>query len=98
MSLIATTRGRAGRAVVTFASSNLFDVLGVGPMLGRVPTPADVSKRDRMPAVLSHEYWRRRFGGGRDVMGTTIDAEGLSLQVVGVLPPAAVIPDVHTDL
>ena len=38
-------------------------------------------------AVLSHEFWQRRYGGDRNVLGKTIDVGGGSAVVVGVLQP-----------
>lgn len=53
-----------------FVSGNFFGVLGIQPALGRLLTPND----DRIPgghpvAVLSHDYWTRRFGRDPKVLG-----------------------------
>jgi predicted permease len=37
--------------------------------------------------ILSHEFWQRRFGGERSVIGTTIDVGGGRSEIVGVLEP-----------
>ena len=58
----------AARAVWSRADS--FEVLGVGPAIGRVFTTAE--ERSETPAaVISHSYWQRRFGGRPDVLGRT---------------------------
>ena len=43
----------------------------------------------RLPiiAILSHEFWRRRYGGDRSIVGKSIDVGGGSAQIVGVLQP-----------
>jgi putative ABC transport system permease protein len=43
----------------------------------------------RLPliAILSHEFWQRRYGGDRNIVGKAIDVGGGSAQVVGVLQP-----------
>ena len=56
--------GQTERARAELVSGNFFEVLGVRAALGRVFTPDD----DRGPGahpviVLSHGYWKRRFGG-----------------------------------
>src|SRR5438105_2058165 len=43
----------------------------------------------RLPliAILSHEFWQRRYGGDRNIVGKAIDLGGASAQVVGVVQP-----------
>jgi putative ABC transport system permease protein len=43
----------------------------------------------RLPiiAILSHEFWERRFGGDRAIVGKSIDLGGGSAEVVGILQP-----------
>src|SRR5262249_20499006 len=52
-----------------FASANLFDVLGVAPVLGRTLQPAD--DRDYV-VVLSDILWRRRYNADPGVVGKKI--------------------------
>src|SRR6266446_1634677 len=54
-------------------SGTYFGVLGVGTALGRAFTPDD----DRTPhghplVMLSYNYWKQRFGGKPDIIGTTL--------------------------
>ncbi len=70
---------------VAMVSGNYFEVLGVGPRLGRVLNPED----DRIPsaapyAVLSHDYWQARFGSDPRVIGRTFRLNGYPFSVVGV--------------
>jgi predicted permease len=70
---------------VAVVSGNYFEVLGVGPQLGRVLNPED----DRTPgtapyAVLSHDYWQGRFGSDPSVIGQNIRLNGYPFTVVGV--------------
>ncbi len=82
--------GQAGepRAVqVGWASASLLDVLGVQPLLGRGIRPDEDRPGGRAPVVvLSHEAWRERFGGDRNVVGSTVLLDGQAHTVVGVLP------------
>ncbi|HET7259189.1 MAG TPA: ABC transporter permease, partial [Candidatus Acidoferrum sp.] len=49
-------------------SPNMFDYMGVPPLLGREFTPADAPGGNPAPvAVLSYLFWQRQFGASRDV-------------------------------
>ncbi len=67
------------------ASANLFPLLGVAPMLGRTYTAEEERQKARV-VVLSHGLWRRRFGASPDILGQTIEIDGASSQVIGVMP------------
>jgi putative ABC transport system permease protein len=67
------------------ASSSLFRVLGVDAVIGRAFTEDEERRRDRV-VVLTHEFWQRRFGGNRNVVGRSITLSGDSFVVVGVMP------------
>jgi predicted permease len=79
-------------------SSTLLDVLGFKPYAGRLLTPQD--NRFDMPqvVVLGYEFWQRRFGGDRAIIGKKIPVEGFPLQVVGIIQPGAALPDARADL
>jgi putative ABC transport system permease protein len=77
------------RLVTQGISAGMWAALGVAPALGRVYTEAE----DRVGeppsvAVLGHEYWQRRFGGDRGVLGRTITLDDAPATIVGVMPPA----------
>lgn len=73
---------RVGGCRVT---SELFDVLRVRPELGRVFQPADEMEGSEPVAILTNGLWRRGFGGSADVIGTTVQINGLAHTVVGVM-------------
>jgi predicted permease len=65
------------------ASGNLFTVLGTAPALGRLFSPEDDGAS--LPvAVLSHDYWMRRFGGEPSVLGSTVEVNRRAFTVIGV--------------
>jgi len=75
-----TERGRA-----ELVTGNYFDVLGVQPAIGRVFTPED----DRVPggnplAVLSYNYWSRRFASDPNVLNRSILINNVPMTIVGV--------------
>ncbi len=43
----------------------------------------------RLPqmAILNHDFWLRRFGGDRNVIGRSVDFGGGKAQIIGVLAP-----------
>jgi predicted permease len=68
-----------------FVSGDAFAALGVPPALGRVFSSAD----DRVPgghpfAVISYEYWRRRFHKDPAVVGKRLRVGGKDYFIVGV--------------
>jgi len=66
-------------------SEEYFSVLRVDPAIGRVFTSADAKAPGQDPyAVISYDFWQRRFGGRTDVLGTTIKLNNALLTVVGV--------------
>jgi putative ABC transport system permease protein len=65
---------------------DFFDTLGVKMQLGRSFRPEeDAPKADRV-LVLSHGLWLRRFGGDAGIVGRSVQLNGASYQVAGVLP------------
>ncbi len=69
-----------------FASAELFAQLGVSPALGRAFTPEEDHPGKDQVAVLSHDFWLRRFGGDASVIGRTVRLEGQPVVVIGIMP------------
>ena len=73
-----------------FASGELFSVLGVPSALGRTIGPDDDRRgggADGPVAVISHDFWQRRFGGSPDVLGRSLRLDSVAFTIVGVTPP-----------
>jgi predicted permease len=70
-------------------SPTFFDVLGVRPQLGRTFTPDDEMPGRGHVVVISHRFWRQRFGGRPTIVGSSLRFNGLPYTVVGVMPPLA---------
>jgi predicted permease len=69
-------------------SPNMFDYMGVPPLLGREFTPADAPGGNPAPvAVLSYLFWQRQYGASRDVIGKSIELDHTPYTVIGVVPP-----------
>ena len=72
-----------------WTSGNYFDALGVPPFLGRILQPADDIRGggpDGPVAVISYDFWRRRFGGDPSVVGRPLTVQGVPFTIVGVTP------------
>jgi putative ABC transport system permease protein len=82
-----TGHGDPELAVGHLVSGNFFDLLGIGPALGRTFGTADEAAGNNDLIVLSHRFWQRRFGGDPGIVGRTITANNRSLTVVGVMKP-----------
>lgn len=67
-------------------SGNYFDTLGVTPAMGRAFT-VEYERPGTAPyAVISHNFWMRRFGGRADILGKVLTFRRTSLTIVGVAP------------
>jgi putative ABC transport system permease protein len=75
----------AARVAVARASPNLFPLLGVALERGRAYSAEEAERRERV-ALLSHELWQSRFRGSDDVIGATLELDGASRTIIGVLP------------
>ncbi|REJ74449.1 MAG: hypothetical protein DWQ30_20745 [Acidobacteria bacterium] len=76
-------------------STDLFDLLGIQPLRGRVFAPDDAPPRSGRGsvAVISEELFERAFGGDEAVLGSGLRLDGELVRVVGVVssvPPAPI--------
>jgi predicted permease len=76
--------GRVGPAAALALSGDCFAVLGVRPAIGRLFGPADDVSGAANVVVLSHEMWRRDFGGSVEAIGGIVKVEGEPFTIVGV--------------
>ncbi|HEV3139769.1 MAG TPA: ABC transporter permease [Vicinamibacterales bacterium] len=67
-------------------SADYFAVFGVAPILGRSFSPTEDLPQGPPVAVISARLWQSRFGGAQDIVGRSILLNGVSYNVVGVVP------------
>jgi len=79
--------GEPERAKVLQMSEGYVEVYRVAPFLGRTFTEEDGRAGAPPVVLLGHNYWQRRFGGDPSIVGRTLQLEGTTTTVVGVLPP-----------
>ena len=71
-----TDAGEAERLQGYEISGNLFSVLGVSAELGRTFTNDDDQPGNNRVVVLNHDFWQRRFGADRSVVGRALTLNG----------------------
>jgi putative ABC transport system permease protein len=74
------------------SSSDLFDVLGAKPLLGRTFKPGDDVQGAEPVVVVSYGLWRE-LGGTPAVIGKRLTLDGTPRTVVGVMPRNFWFPD-----
>ncbi|MEN3370642.1 MAG: hypothetical protein V7609_2785 [Verrucomicrobiota bacterium] len=72
-------------------SATTFDLLGVRPRLGRGFLPEE-DKPGTKVVILSDGLWQRRFGADPQIVGQSLNLNGESYSVVGVMPPGIDLP------
>jgi putative ABC transport system permease protein len=77
------------RAAAAQVSVDLFDTLGVRPLIGRGFAAGEDLWGSHRVVVLAHGFWRRALGGDAAVVGREIRVNGDPHRVVGVMPPGA---------
>jgi len=83
------------------ASAGFLPALGVRPILGRLFGKADDQPGAARVALLSYALWQRSFGGDPAVVGRSLDLDGQSYAVIGILPASfrfVVSADIYAPL
>jgi putative ABC transport system permease protein len=86
-------RGEPERVQTGVVSWNYFDLFGVRPVAGRTFAASDDQHGADAVLLLSHNFWRRRFGGDPRVVGQVFEMNDRPHTVIGVLPPIPQFPD-----
>src|SRR5262245_47078113 len=68
-------------------SSELLDILGVAPSVGRNFSPDEDRDGANPVAIISDSLWKRRFGADQSAVGQNLILNDQPYQIVGVLPP-----------
>jgi predicted permease len=73
------------RAYLQFVSGSMFPTFGLRPAAGRLFTANDDTTPGANPvAVISYDYWSRRFGRDPKTIGRTFHMAGVVYEIVGV--------------
>ena len=73
-------------------TSDFFEAVGAGPILGRTFRSADDVPNQASVAIISHGLWQRHFAGDQNVVGKTLTLTGQNATVIGVMPEGFQFP------
>src|SRR5688572_13179448 len=90
--------GEPQRLSASWISATVIPVLQVQPTVGRNFTTAEDQPKGPDVVIISEAMWRTRFGAERTVIGRTLDVNGTSRQIVGVMPAAFRFPLATTQI
>jgi putative ABC transport system permease protein len=93
-----TGQGEPERLFGERATTNLFSVLRMQPLLGRTFAPDDEGPNATPVVVISEDLWLRRFGGDPNLIGRSITLDGLNRTVIGIVPPDFRFPSPETTI
>jgi len=90
--------GEPVRLTATMVSAEMFSVLGSRAQLGRTFYPGeDIAGQDNY-VILSQSLWQDRFGSDPSIIGRAIQLDGLSRQVLGIMPAEFRFPSAKTQV
>lgn len=78
--------GRPERFEGGFVTAATFRLLRIQPLLGRLFTDQDNLPGAAPVALLGWDVWQNRFAGDADILGKTLRANGVTREIVGVMP------------
>src|SRR5688572_21316283 len=83
-----TEEGQSAERLLSLAATaDFFPILEVTPARGRVFKPEEFEPGADNVIVLTDRFWTRRFGSDPNIIGRTIQLDGKSVEVIGVMPP-----------
>jgi predicted permease len=86
------TEDNAVRLRCAQVESSFLPAFGIRPLIGRNFSREEDRPNAPRVAILSHAFWRSRFGGDWNITGRTIQLDGQAVRVIGVLPPQFELP------
>ena len=81
----------------SYQSSNVFQLIGQKPIIGRDFSAANDTPAGDPVVILSDSLWKSRYGGDRSIVGRTIKLNSRPATVIGVMAPDMKFP-VNNDL
>jgi predicted permease len=67
-------------------TDRVLPMLRVPPHIGRTFTAEDDSPDSPQTVILGYGYWVRRFGADPNIVGQTLQIEGVAREIIGVTP------------
>jgi putative ABC transport system permease protein len=83
-----TNGGEVRVAQGFWVTGDLFGVLGVRPVIGRMLTADDDRPGCAPRAILGYAFWQRAYGGSPAVVGQSLSLSSHAVEIIGVAPAA----------
>ncbi|SEA68130.1 ABC transporter permease [Alkalimonas amylolytica] len=80
------------RVPVLFGAHDIFEVMGVEPLLGRLFNEQEQMGNKQPSVVLSQAIWQQHYGGRPDIVGQSIQLNQRQFTVIGVVKQALELP------
>lgn len=96
-SVTLTNRDKAEHIGAVMASANLFRLLGVQPVAGRLFSNEEAEQRQHV-AVISYPFWQSHFAGSPEAIGAKLELDGAPSEVIGILPAHFQFADWQPDI
>lgn len=80
--------GATERVLAAFCTAEMFDVLGIKPVIGQFFTLKNSRSGEDQVVVLTESYWKSHYNEDPGVLGKTMRVEGKTCQIIGVAPRA----------
>jgi len=88
-----TGAGDAVQIPAAYVTTDFFSTLRVNPEIGRgFLAEEEQPGRDNV-VILGNELWKERFGANTGILGKTVQLDGISRTVVGVMPSGFSLPN-----
>lgn len=79
-------------------TQSVLPILQVPPLLGRNFTEAEDAPKGPNVLLISEGLWRSRFAADRGVLGRTLEINGQTWEIIGVMPKRFRFPSAETQL
>ena len=83
---VAIAGSDAERVSFSTVSPNYFTILGLSPFLGRGFSTLEPGQSAENLVLLSYSFWKKHFGGDGKAVGRTVQLDGRSYTILGVMP------------
>lgn len=90
-----TGEGPPRQVDVAQMTLSAFEVLGVLPAIGRLPTPEEDAPGGPTVVLLSHDLWVSQYGSDPAILGRTVELNGTPRQVIGIMPASYTFPSFY---
>jgi len=81
------------RSIDAFVTPGFFSLMGMEPEIGRTFLPDDELPGSPRVAVISHDFYVKRFNASPSAIGATISVDSVPTKVIGVMPRGFAFPN-----